>query len=110
MKNAVLFGWKRAINAPNADRNFSNAPIWNWNDSKLKFNWNWVSNANENYGSASAVLPVCLPYERAPTSIGAFSLRWIVSIRQAFGQFLVDVLGSQYSVVRLYSVSLMRDG
>lgn len=43
-------------NNPDADGDFSNAPIFNFNDGKVKFNTNWVSNANANYGSASGFL------------------------------------------------------
>jgi hypothetical protein len=47
-------------NIPKADGQFSNAPIFNFNDGKLKFNTNDVSNANENYGSASGAVPKSL--------------------------------------------------
>ena len=56
---------------PDADDEFGNAPIFNFNDDKLKFNTNDVSNANENYGSVSGFLPKYL-YIRAkgiPTGI-----------------------------------------
>ncbi|MBI5222319.1 MAG: hypothetical protein HY980_02370 [Candidatus Magasanikbacteria bacterium] len=43
-------------NNPDADSDFSNAPIFNFHDGKVKFNANWCDNANENYGSASAFL------------------------------------------------------
>ena len=42
---------------PDADGVFSKAPIFNFNDDKLKFDTNDVSNANDNYGSASAFVP-----------------------------------------------------
>ncbi len=58
-------------NIPKADGQFSNAPYFNFNDDKLKFNTNDVGNANENYGSASALLPKSLPKSNAPTSVGA---------------------------------------
>ena len=45
-------------NTPDADGDFSNAPIFNFNfnDGKVKFNAHWYVHANENYGSASAFL------------------------------------------------------
>jgi len=45
-------------NNPDADGDFSNAPIFNFNfnDGKVKFNAHWYVHANENYGSASAFL------------------------------------------------------
>jgi len=42
---------------PESDVRFDNAPYWNFNDGDVKFDTNWVSNANDNYGSASAFLP-----------------------------------------------------
>jgi hypothetical protein len=42
---------------PDADGDFSNAPIFNFNDGKVKFDDNWLNNANENYGSASGFVP-----------------------------------------------------
>ena len=47
-------------NNPDADGDFSNAPIFNFNDGKLKFDANKVDNANDNYGSASAFFPKSL--------------------------------------------------
>jgi len=47
-------------NNPNADGDFDNAPIFNFNDDNVKFNTNWVSNANENYGSTSGFVPKSL--------------------------------------------------
>jgi hypothetical protein len=44
-------------NSPEADGDFSNAPIFNFDDDRVKFNANWFDNANDNYGSASAFLP-----------------------------------------------------
>ena len=43
-------------NSPEADGDFSNAPIFNFDDDRVKFNANWFDNANDNYGSASAFL------------------------------------------------------
>jgi len=54
-------------NIPKADGKFSNAPYFNFNDDKLKFDTNDVSNANENYGSASALLPKSLPNTKMPS-------------------------------------------
>jgi hypothetical protein len=51
-------------NNPDADGDFSNAPIFNFNDGKVKFNANWYDNANENYGSASAFLSKSLPTKK----------------------------------------------
>jgi len=51
-------------NIPDADGDFSNAPIFNFNDGKVKFNANWYNNANENYGSASAFLSKSLPTKK----------------------------------------------
>ncbi len=45
--------------APGADGQFVYAPYFNFNDDNLKFNANHVDDANPNYGSASALLPVC---------------------------------------------------
>lgn len=44
-------------NYPDADGQFENAPIFNFNDGKLEFNTNWFNNANDNYGSASGAVP-----------------------------------------------------
>lgn len=44
-------------NIPDADGQFYKAPYFNFNDGKLKFDTNDVDNANENYGSASGLLP-----------------------------------------------------
>jgi len=71
--------------APKADGDFSNAPYWNFNDGKLKFNSNWIDNANPNYGSASAALPVCLCPRKEPARV---LFRENVSSRQAFFRFL----------------------
>lgn len=45
---------------PDADGQFVNAPIFNWNDGELHFNNNWTNNANKQYGSASGFLPKSL--------------------------------------------------
>lgn len=42
---------------PDADGQFVNAPIFNWNDGQLHFNTNWTNDANEQYGSVSGFLP-----------------------------------------------------
>lgn len=48
-------------NYPDADGDFSNAPIFNFDDDRVKFDANWCDNANRNYGSASAFLSKSLP-------------------------------------------------
>ena len=48
-------------NNPEAVGVFDNAPYLNFNDDKVKFNSNKVDNANDNYGSASLLLPKSLP-------------------------------------------------
>ena len=45
-----------AGNFPDADGDFDNALLFNFNDGQLKFDNNWVKNVNENYGSTSAFL------------------------------------------------------
>jgi len=63
---------------PDADGQFENAPYFNFNDGKLKFNTNWVSNANDNYGSASAFSPKSLLENDEGHPIGCpFATRWI---------------------------------
>jgi len=47
-------------NTPDADGDFSNAPVFNFNDDRLKFDTNRVDSANDNYGSVSAFLPKSL--------------------------------------------------
>jgi hypothetical protein len=42
---------------PDADDEFGNAPIFNFNDDKLKFSTNNVSYTGERYGSVSGFLP-----------------------------------------------------
>lgn len=42
---------------PDADGDFSHAPIFNFHDGKVKFDANTVDNYNDNYGSASGFLP-----------------------------------------------------
>lgn len=51
-------------NFPDADGDFSNAPIFNFNDGQVKFDDNWVDNANANYGSASAFVPKSLHIQK----------------------------------------------
>ena len=51
-------------NYPDADGDFSNAPIFNFNDGKVKFNANRVDNANDNYGSASGFVPKSLLFNK----------------------------------------------
>lgn len=58
---------------PDADGQFVNAPIFNWNDGKLHFNNNWTNNANKQYGSASGFLPKSL-LKMKSIHWGAFSL------------------------------------
>lgn len=43
-----------------SDVRFDNAPYFNFNDGKVKFDTNFASNANENYGSASGLVPKSL--------------------------------------------------
>lgn len=43
-------------NNPDADGDFSNAPIFNFNDGKVKFDTNFVDNPNDNFGSVSGFL------------------------------------------------------
>ena len=45
---------------PDSDVRFDHAPYFNFNDGKVKFDTNWFDNANENYGSASGVVPKSL--------------------------------------------------
>ena len=47
-------------NISDADGDFSNTPIFNFNDDQLNFDTNRVDNANDNYGSVSAFLPKSL--------------------------------------------------
>jgi hypothetical protein len=44
-----VYGRAREI-SPDADGQFSQAPI--FNDGQLKFNTTWIDNANDNYGYA----------------------------------------------------------
>jgi hypothetical protein len=46
---------------PEADRVFSKAPNFKFNDGKLKFGTNDVSIVNDNYGSVSGFVPKCSP-------------------------------------------------
>jgi hypothetical protein len=52
-------------NSPDADGQFVKAPIFNFNDDKVKFNTNDVDNFNDNYGSASGLLPKLLSESNA---------------------------------------------
>ena len=45
---------------PDSPGRFDHAPYFNFNDGKVKFDTNTVDNANENYGSASGVVPKSL--------------------------------------------------
>ncbi len=49
---------------PDSDVRFDNSPYFNWNDGKVKFDTNWFDNSNENYGSASAVVPKSLTIQK----------------------------------------------
>ena len=42
---------------PDSDVRFDRAPYFNFNDGKIKFDTNYVDNANDNYGSASDLVP-----------------------------------------------------
>jgi hypothetical protein len=61
-------------NNPDADGDFSNAPIFNFNSDQVKFNTNRCDNANENYGSASAFLSKSLPTRKGIHFMDTFSL------------------------------------
>ena len=74
---------------PDADGVFSKAPIFNFNDDKLKFDTNDVSNANDNYGSASAFVPKYPIYTkgillRIPF---VFIVQWNESTHRAYDRF-----------------------
>ena len=43
--------------SPDADGQFVNAPLFDWNDGGLRFYGYWTSNADKQYGSASGFLP-----------------------------------------------------
>ena len=58
---------------PSDEREFSNAPYFNFNDGKVKFDTNRVDNANDNYGSASAFLPKS-PLIAKASAVDAFVL------------------------------------
>ena len=51
---------------PDSDVRFDHAPYFNFNDGKVKFDTNYVDNANDNYGSASGLVPKSLPSKRCP--------------------------------------------
>jgi hypothetical protein len=42
---------------PVSDARFGHAPYFNFNDGKVKFDTNYVDNVNDNYGSASGLVP-----------------------------------------------------
>jgi hypothetical protein len=54
---------------PDADGDFSHAPIFNFNDGKVKFDANRVDNANDNYGSASGFLPKSFLNTEMPSDV-----------------------------------------
>jgi hypothetical protein len=58
---------------PDADGDFSNAPIFNFNDGKVKFNANWFDNANDKYGSVSAFVPKSLLQTEKVSNADTFS-------------------------------------
>ncbi len=45
---------------PDSDVRFVHAPCFNFNGGKIKFDTNYVDNANDNYGSASGLVPKSL--------------------------------------------------
>ena len=53
--------WMDRGKYPDSDVRFDHAPYFNWNDGKVKFDTNWYDNANDNYGSASGLVPKSLP-------------------------------------------------
>ena len=61
-------------NNSDADGDFSNAPIFDFNDGKVKFNANWYDNANENYGSASAFVSKSLSARKGIRKTDTLSL------------------------------------
>ncbi len=95
---AVVSPRNASNKAPKADGVFSNAPYWNFNDDKLKFDTNPVDNANPNYGSASAFLPVCR-FSQKRTLAGVLFMS-IVSIPQAFVLFPAPVLAGANAAFR----------
>lgn len=81
--------WIESSKTPDADGVFSKAPIFNFNDDKLKFDTNDVSNANDNYGSASAFVPKYPIYTKG-ILLGipfAFIVQPNESIHQAYDRF-----------------------
>ena len=73
----LVNGWTTAEN-PDADGQFDNAPIFNFNDGQLKFNTNWVSNANDHYGSASGFIPK--PLSRLSTATSKYEVAVYVAV------------------------------
>ena len=62
---------------PDSDVRFDNYPYWNWSDGKVKFDTNWFDNANENFGSASAILPKSLLIQKV--SLDTFCVtEWMI--------------------------------
>ena len=57
---------------PDGDGDFSKSPYFKFNDDKVKFDTKYVDNANDNYGSASGLIPKSLLYRKAPRFGGAF--------------------------------------
>ena len=51
-------------NYSDSDVRFDHAPYFNFNDGKVKFDTNYVDNANDNYGSASGLVPKSLHYPK----------------------------------------------
>ena len=80
--------------APEADGQFVNAPYFNFNDDKLKFDTNDVDDANSNYGSASALLPVCHVSQKESNADSFLFVTVIFSTHQASDQFLEHVLAN----------------
>lgn len=52
--------WTGKGKYPDSDVRFDHAPYFNFNDGKVKFDTNWFDNANDNYGSASGLIPKSL--------------------------------------------------
>ena len=75
---------------PDAGGQFTHAPYFNFNDGHVKFNTNWVDNANDNYGSASGFLPLCLSPSPQPSPVqgeGGYFMVRLLSSRLSFYQF-----------------------
>lgn len=102
----VLVTWTGKDNTSDADGQFNKAPYFNFNDGKLKFDTNDVDNANENYGSASGLLPKFLPsYATGILTDACLCVaHWIESTRRACGRFRRSFLAGRHTF--LYRVSL----